>query len=495
MTQKRRLIVVSNRLPVTLEEGADGIEVQPSCGGLVSALLPIFRDMGGCWIGWPGTTECSAAVSEVLRRECGPDYSLEPVHLSAKERALFYQGCANEVIWPLFHDLQSRCRFDPSFWQSYCEVNSKFADVVESVAKNDDFVWVHDYHLMMMAEVLRQRGVQSSIAYFHHIPFPSPDIFEKLPWRKQILQGLLSFDTLGFQSDRDRRNFIACAKREFRGVQIHRAGSAFQISMSGRRTLAGTFPISIDYKCWSEAARLDSVTRVSRELRHSVEGRKLIVGIDRLDYTKGIPERLLGFASLLKENPGLRKEVSLVQVVVPSREEIRNYSELREVIERRIGEINGMYGSPDWCPVTYMHKTLSNDELLALYRAADVMLVTPLKDGMNLVAKEYCAARNDESGALILSEFAGAAAELRVGALLVNPYDSESISSALKRVFNMDALTVSWRMRQMRQVIKNDDVFAWRDRFLGAALASDGEADLERLTPPEELYGLSAGAM
>ncbi|HYD16754.1 MAG TPA: trehalose-6-phosphate synthase [Candidatus Nanoarchaeia archaeon] len=496
--RKRRMVVVSNRLPVTLHDGPDGFEVQASSGGLVSALLPIFREMGGSWIGWPGVADCSPEVSEVLKLECGPTYSFEAVALSAKDRAMFYHGCSNEIIWPLFHDLQSRCRFDPAFWDSYTDVNTRFADSVQAITTQHDFVWVHDYHLMMVAAVLRERGSSVRLGYFHHIPFPSPDIFEKLPWRKQILEGLLSFNTVGFQSDRDRRNFVACAQRQLGKIRLQRTDNLYRIEFRGQSSTLGTFPISIDFDAWSQAARQPTVTEFTRDIRNGSKGRQLIVGIDRLDYTKGIPERLLAFAALLRDNPGRRKRVSLIQVAVPSREEIENYSDLRAQIERRVGEINGTYGSTDWCPVTYMHRSLAPEELLALYRAADVMLVTPLKDGMNLVAKEFCAARNDHSGVLILSEFAGAAAELRCGALLINPYDSHSICSALTRAMQMDRLSRAHRMRHMRDVIRKHDVYAWRDKFLAAAIAEDNvgpSAVASVHLPEEDIQQLSARAI
>lgn len=468
MNSAKRLIVVSNRLPVTICSGTNGVQVQPSPGGLVSALLAVFRDTGGHWIGWPGVDHDSA-IAEVLRSECAPDYSLEPVFLSAEEKALFYQGCANEVIWPLFHDLQTRCRFDSSFWSKYRAVNAKYADVLQGVAEDSDFVWVHDYHLMLVASVLRIRGFRNSISYFHHIPFPSPDIFEKLPWRNEILEGLLNFDTIGFQTDRDRRNFIACVRRELPDVCVRANRGRYDVSTGNLGTHVGTFPIGIDFKAFSSAAAQEPVRRLADEIRHKCEHRKIVLGVDRLDYTKGIPERLLGFATLLKRHPELRKHITYVQVVVPSREEIQNYAELRACIERRISEINGEFGSPDWCPITYMYKSVPNDELVALYSAADVMLVTPLKDGMNLVAKEYCATKNDDSGVLVLSEFAGAAAELGGGALLVNPYDSDGISSALLAALRMEPAAREFRMRRMRHVVRTNDVFNWCKTFRNAA--------------------------
>jgi alpha,alpha-trehalose-phosphate synthase [UDP-forming] len=483
VSARKRLIVVSNRLPVTLEPVQNGFKLQPSCGGLVSALGPVLRDNAACWVGWTGT-DYAPGISEFVAQNWHDSYSLVPVFLSAEEKACFYHGCSNEIIWPLFHDLQSRCTFDPAYWEAYVEVNEKFADAVEQVASKDDFVWVHDYHLMMLAAALRERELRMQLAYFHHIPFPPPDIFEKLPWRTEILRGLLQFNSLGFQTARDRRNFVACVRRCLRNVHIRRIGARLLVEAEGLCTTVGTLPISIDFGRLAGQALDANVGVRAEQIQRSLDGNRIILGVDRLDYTKGIPERLLAFRKLLEYYPDTHGHVTMVQVVVPSREEIPNYQQLKLSIEHLVSQINGEFGRPGWTPVLYLHRCLDLPELVAYYRAAHVALVTPLKDGMNLVAKEFCAARVDGGGVLVLSEFAGAASELNCGALMVNPYDVEGVSSALHWALHMNGREQRQRMQQMREVIQQHDVFRWckaacahaiRVRF-GPALARDNVA-------------------
>lgn len=466
MNSSGRLVVVSNRLPITISEDDGELHVLPSCGGLVSALLPAFKASGGCWVGWPGTAY-DPEIARVLRSECAPEYSLEPVFFDRNEEQCFYHGCSNEILWPLFHDLQTRCNFDPDYWTMYREANEKFAETVQRVAGRDDFIWVHDYHLMLLAEALRERGNRATVAYFHHVPFPAPDIFEKLPWRGEILRALMRFSLVGFQTDRDRRNFIACARRFLPAAQLRRAGGRYLLRVRERCTTVGTFPISIDFKSFAADAAHPEVAACAEAVRTSMAGRKIILGVDRLDYTKGICERLAGYRALLEAEPALRGRVVLLQVVVPSRDCIPEYRELKECIERQVSAMNGAYGEPGWSPVNYLHRSVPRSELLALYRAADVALVTPLKDGMNLVSKEFCAARVDEQGVLVLSEFAGAAVELGCGALLVNPYDSEAMAELLGRALRMGAPEQRDRMCRMRQAVEAADVFRWSRSICG----------------------------
>ena len=466
MTDQNRLLIVSNRLPVTVRQNRNTFEVQPSSGGLVTALLPVFKDRGGVWIGWPGT-EYNSEIEEVLRGQCAPEYSMEPVFLTTAEINHFYNGCCNEILWPLFHDLQSRCDFNPVHWSVYRDVNEKFADTVELSMRRDDLIWVHDYHLMMLAECLRARSVRARLAYFHHIPFPPPDMFEKLPWRTEILRGLMSFNTVAFQTDRDRRNFVACLRRCLGRVRVRRNGGKFLVSADGRHCEVATTPISIDFNGFSARALAPEVELRAREIRDSLAGKRLILGVDRLDFTKGIPERLMAFRTLLEQRPDLHQRVTLVQLVVPSREGITGYCECKARVERLVSQINGEFGRPEWSPVNYLHRHVPVDELLAMYRAADVALITPLKDGMNLVSKEFCASRADEQGVLVLSEFAGAADELACGALLVNPYDAEGVASALRQALAMPQEEQRHRMRKMRGVIQANNVFRWSKSICG----------------------------
>jgi len=448
-----RLIVVSNRLPFVFARAKGGRwSAQPGSGGLVTALLPVLRDRGGLWIGWPGA---SAPARSLPAADAG--YRLAGVPLTAAEVRGFYQGFSNEVIWPLFHDLPSLCNFDPAYWRTYGEVNRKYARAVQRRARPGDFVWVHDYHLMSLAAELRPLGTRLRLAFFLHIPFPAPDVFMKLPWRAPLLDALLEYDLVGFQTARDRKNFLACAQALGRDARPERTGH---------------FPISIDYNAFVRRAAAGDVAAKARELHLLLPRRKLVLGIDRLDYTKGIALRLRAFQDLLVRKPEMRGRVSLIQVVVPSREDIPQYREMKTEIEQLVSRINGEFARPGaWVPVWYEYRSLSRLELLAYYRAADIALITPLKDGMNLVAKEYCACSIEEDCVLILSEFAGAAAQLGGGALLVNPYDIRGVAEAIRVAHAMPAEEREARMRRMRRSIRRQDVFWWVDSFLRAAIS------------------------
>lgn len=492
MNVQGRLIVVSNRLPITVTREESGCHVRRSSGGLVSALMPAFRQHGGCWIGWPGTDQDSA-IGGMLNAQSGAGCSFRPVFLDESEKRCFYYGWSNEIIWPLFHDLQSKCSFDPEYWSVYLEANEKFADVVEASATPDDFVWVHDYHLMMLANALRARGMRAKMSYFHHIPFPSPDIFEKLPWRADIVRGLLQFSSLGFQTERDVENFCASVRRCFPDAQIQSIGGRCLVAAEGHSSEAGANPISIDYQAFARDAWRPRVSHKAEAIRSMFAKSKIVLGVDRLDYTKGILERLAGFKTLLEDEPHLQGKVSLVQIVVPSRELIDQYRVLKKAIEQLVSQINGMFGRPGWTPITYWHRNVSRAELLALYRAADVALVTPLKDGMNLVAKEFCAARSDEEGILILSEFAGAAVELKDGALLVNPYDSKGMAAVLSEALHMEPMMRKIRMQAMRHVIQEADVFHWCRAIWRQAGFPQGRVGISLL--PAKTEELSARAV
>lgn len=472
----QRLIVVSNRLPFQFKRDERGEwRAEPGGGGLITALLPVLRNRGGVWIGWTGATGDAKKLATALR-ESGNDagYSFAAVHLTDEEVEKFYLGFSNQIIWPLFHDMQSLCNFDPEYWRIYCEVNRKYAAVICAQAKPDDFIWVHDYHLMNTADELRRNGVTSRLGFFLHIPFPSPDLFLSLPWRESLLRSLLAFDLIGFQTSRDRRNFVRCASMLIHDFEIEGRGHVMVARMGKREVRLGHFPISIDYQSFKERAEAPDVTRKAQELHQRLPNRKLILGIDRLDYSKGIPLRLKAFQNLLTRYPELRKKVSFMQVVVPSREDIPEYHRLRTEIEQLVGQINGSYVRPGgWVPVWYEYRSLSRVELLAYYRAADIALITPVKDGMNLVAKEYCACSIEEDCVLILSEFAGAASQLARGALLVNPYDVEGVADQIHTAFHMEADERRTRMRRMRTSIRDHDVFWWVDAFLRAAITKD----------------------
>lgn len=475
--RSERLVIVSNRLPVTIDKSDEGYRVEPSSGGLVTALRPIIRQHNGCWVGWTGT-DYQPEIAELLASGLQSDCALVPVFLTPDERAGFYCGFCNEIIWPLFHDLQSRCNFEPDYWRRYVAVNEKFADTLASVVSPHDILWVHDYHLMLQSDCLRQRGVRTKLAYFHHIPFPPPDIFEKLPWRLEILRSLLSFDTVGFQTARDRHNFVGCVRRFLYDAPVRHAGRHLLVETGEHCAVVGTFPIGIDFDEFASLAASEEGTEQARRIREDVAGRPIVLGVDRLDYTKGVPERLKAFRSLLAAHPDLRGQITLIQIVVPSREEIPEYQGLKLEVERLVSQINGAYGTSGWVPIHYLHRHLPRPELVAYYRAADIALITPLKDGMNLVAKEFCAAQVEENAVLILSEFAGAADQLARGSLLVNPYDCEGVAAAIARGYHMPAAERQERMRSLRENVRKENVFWWCESFLRqsrrGALDSEG---------------------
>ena len=474
---KRRgeLIIASNRLPVSVRvDDGDGYVAEPAAGGLVAALGPVIRERGGAWVGWAGVSDATSdAVRPAIAKATGLD--VIPVELTDDERDAFYLGFSNEIVWPLFHDLQTSCNFDPAYWDVYEGVNLKFARAIAKRSSSpDDLVWVHDYHLMRVGKRLRELGHEGRIGYFIHIPFPGPDIFRKLPWRRPIIEGLLEYDLLGFQTRRDVQNFLASARSILPLESLPPISADIgehRLPGSRRRTRVGDFPIGIDWEREVGEAESEEARAAEAEVRSDVGSRRLLLGVDRLDYTKGLPERLDAFREALVRYPELRGGTTLLQLVVPSRQAIPEYAALREEIERRVGSINGELGAPGWVPVIYLHTTVDRVQLRGWYRAADVGLVTPLKDGMNLVAKEYCAACVDERGVLVLSEFAGSAQQLGEGALLVNPHDRLELAAAIARACQMPVDEQRERMRDMRRIVEATDVHWWADSFLDALVA------------------------
>jgi trehalose 6-phosphate synthase len=467
----KRLIIVSNRLPFALDSaGEDLWTVTPAVGGLVSAVEPVLRERGGTWIGWPGIAgKIPQGPLAEATRDAG--YNVVPVALSQTERDEFYYGYSNEVIWPLFHDLQNFCNFEPAYWQAYKQVNERYADAIVRNSRPDDFIWVHDYHLMYVAQALRERTRSqnlSALTFFLHIPFPPYDIFAKLPQQRRLLRALLQFDLLGFQTRRDERNFLQCVRRVMPDARVISRGDMDVIQFEQRRIRVGHFPIGIDFNSFEHDAKCEAVARRSQQLRASFPDCQLMLGSDRLDYSKGIPERLRAFRNALERYPDMRGRVVLIQVVVPSRVEIPRYHEFKGRIDRLVGDINGRFSTSTWIPVQYHFRSLDRIDLLAHYRACDIAFLTPLKDGMNLVAKEHCACRTSEDGALILSQFAGAAEQLKPDALLVNPYDVEQMADTVSIAFCMNQAHRSTRMKRMRRNVRTENVFWWVDSFLAA---------------------------
>ncbi len=459
---KGRFLVVSNRLPVTLTCKEEKWEATSSSGGLVNALNPVLKNRGGFWIGWSGAFENLkiAAMKEIL----GPlskssGYRFLPVRLTEEDIQDFYYGFSNSVLWPLFHDFQSRCNFSPEYWDGYIRANEKFAKVVLGHSSENDFIWVNDYQLIPLGSMLLEKNPKLNSSFFLHIPFPSVDIFMKLPWRKEILRQLTCYSLVCFQTVRDRRNFIDCIKTFYPKAVVYGRGHVVKVKIEGRVFLAGALPISIDYKYYSSLSSTPDIAKRAKQIREEIYGEKVIVGVDRPDYSKGIPEKLKGFEKCLESHPELREKVTLYQLVIPSRDTISEYQDLKNEIELLISQINGKYSTTRWAPIIWCLGTLPESELYAIYRASDIALITSLKDGMNLVSKEFCASKGKESGVLILSEFAGAALQLSRGAILVNPYDIDDLSDSIYRAYSMDEHEKKVRMRSMRESIRRQDVF------------------------------------
>ncbi|GAA1833075.1 bifunctional alpha,alpha-trehalose-phosphate synthase (UDP-forming)/trehalose-phosphatase [Agromyces salentinus] len=490
------MIVVSNRLPVDYEEQPDGgIGWKSSPGGLVTALEPVMRAADGAWIGWAGVAD----------REFDPfehdGISIIPVPLSESELEEYYEGFSNDTLWPLYHDVIAPPSFHREWWDAYVRVNRRFAEAAARAASDGAVVWVQDYQLQLVPKMLRESRPDLVIGFFNHIPFPAYGIYSQLPWRRQVIDGLLGADVIGFQRVADAGNFSRAVRRLF-GYRTH--GTVIDVpdtdatSNEGdvRRVVARAFPISIDAAGFEEMARRPEVQRRAAEIRESLGNPEtIILGVDRLDYTKGIRHRMKAFGELLRDGRLNVEDVTLVQVASPSRERVETYRQLRDEIELTVGRLNGDYATLGHQAIAYLHHGYPRDEMVALYLAADVMLVTALRDGMNLVAKEYVACRFDGDGVLVLSEFAGASDELRQ-AVLVNPHDIEGLKDAIVEAVRMPRRERTRRMRALRRRVIDNDVAKWSASFLetltGAGIITAGVTEplqraIEELAETERL--------
>jgi trehalose 6-phosphate synthase len=490
-------VVVASRLPVDRvdDPGSGTGQWRRSPGGLVTALEPVMRDANGVWIGWPGS---AGDASEPFDAD---GMHLVTVGLSAAEVRDFYEGFCNATLWPLYHDVIAPPVFRRPWWDAYVAVNRRFAEAAAGQAAAGATVWVNDYQLQLVPGMLRALRGDVRIGFFNHIPFPGYEIFAQLPWRRQIVVGLLGADLLGFQRQSDATNFLRACRRAAgmttRGSlvrvppelalpapgapQAQQAQQARQARQAwqAREVQAAAFPVSIDSKSYSQLASRDDVRARAREIRQALADPDVILlGVDRLDYTKGILHRLNAYGELLDEGRLRSAGSVLIQVASPSRERVEQYRLLREEVETTVGRINGQYGELDSPPpVYYLHQSYPREEMAALYLASDVMLVTSLRDGMNLVAKEYVACRNDESGALVLSEFTGAADELTT-ALIVNPHDIAGLKDAIVHAVTISPQEARRRMRSMRRRVFENDVAHWAATFLDALKQAPGPAEL-----------------
>lgn len=475
-------IIVSNRLPISAVRSNDGaISFAESSGGLATAMSSLESD-AQVWVGWCGLAsdtltpkERSYITKEFAKRAC------VPVFMTEDEVKLYYEGYANDTIWPLFHYFQSVANYKNEYWNAYEQVNKAFAIAVENVSAKNASIWVHDYHLMLLPELLRARLPLAKIGFFLHIPFPSFEIFRLLPQRTEILNGLLGADIVGFHTHDYGRHFLSSCLRLLGTSLTDRA-----VSYNGRHVQIGTYPIGIDYKKFQQQLAKKSTVASLKQLDESYRDEKLILSIDRLDYSKGILERLEAFRLLLDMYPANHGKVKLFMVAVPSRTEVDAYKNLRDEIEMTVSRINGTYGTIDWAPISYQFQNRPFDEIVALYARADIMLVTPIRDGMNLVAKEYVASKKDRNGVLILSEMTGAIDELPE-ALAVNPNDSRSIMRAIEQGLKMGTSEQRSRLDAMQRRLKTYTVEHWANAFMHDLSLADttGSHDSKLLTPSD----------
>lgn len=453
-----KTIIVSNRLPVRAEKAQDGYHFIPSEGGLATGLGSIYKEGENVWLGWPGKVfddkQDQRRVSEELKGE-----NMAPVFLNEADLEGYYLGFSNQTLWPAFHYFVQYIEYHEEQWQSYIEVNRKFADAILAVADKEDVIWVHDYQLMLVPQMLREELPNASIGFFQHIPFPSYEIFRMLPWRKELLEGMLGSDFIAFHTYDDMRHFLSSVHRltDF----MYRNNT---ITVKGRRIEVDALPMGIDYKKYAEQAREKQTLQYVQKYKEAIGEGKVILSVDRLDYSKGIPDRLIAFRRFLEENPSYHGKVSLIMIVVPSRHQVPSYGRLKDDVDELVGKINGYFADMNWRPIHYFYRSFPLAELSAFYVLSDIALITPIRDGMNLVCKEYIASRTQRDGVLILSEMAGSAKELSES-ILVNPNDQQALTRSIKEALEMDSQEAARRMAVMQETLQNYNIFHWVDFF------------------------------
>jgi trehalose 6-phosphate synthase/phosphatase len=487
-TKNKRVVVVSNRLPYTLRRAGDTWKTEKSAGGLATAMGPILKKTEGLWVGWPGDSSGAGDVKRqgVLARWAERERFV-PVELPAGVARGFYEGFSNQTLWPLFHSFPALLRFDPAHWQAYVEANRLFCETVVGHLRPGDLVWVHDYQLMLLPAMLREAAPGVGVGFFLHIPFPPSTAFRVLPRREELLRGLLGADLLAFHTHR----YV----QHFRDSVLRLLGAASRmdgVEAGGRTVRLEALPIGIAPEEFSGLVESDAKTgRLLGEMRERFKGCKVLLAVDRLDYTKGIPERLRAYRQLLAGSPELRGRVALVQVAVPSRESVPMYKELRREVDELVGKINGEFSTPGWTPIVYLRRNLPRAELSALYALADVAWVAPLRDGFNLVAKEYVACQREGAGVLVLSEFAGAASEMGE-ALMVNPYDEERTAATVRRALEMPAAGRRERMAALYKRVTHNNVYAWGERFIKYLREASSSRAARAASLPAELPAADA---
>ncbi len=454
-----KTIIVSNRLPVKIQKVNNDLNYQTSEGGLATGLGSIYKEGENVWIGWPGLYVENKSTKEKIVNDLKGN-NMRPVFLTEDEIRDYYEGFSNETLWPTFHYFNNYAIHEQPLWEAYVSVNQKFCKEIIKVAEPGDTIWIHDYQLLILPQLVRYKLPESSIGFFLHIPFPSYEVFRLLPWRKELINGLLGADLIGFHTYDDMRHFLSSVNRI---VSLSHTNG--QLDVGSRKVLVDAFPMGIDYDKYNETA--GSADTLKREVRYrtSIGETRLILSIDRLDYSKGIPNRLQAFEEFLRKYPNWKGKVSLLMVVVPSRDQVGRYKELKEEIDELVGRINGQFGRLSWTPVHYFYRSFPLNALSAFYRMADVGLVTPMRDGMNLVAKEYIASRLDKTGVLVLSEMAGASKEL-LDSILINPNDVDQMVEAINSALIMPAAEQARRIENMQHSLKKYNIHHWVKIFM-----------------------------
>ncbi len=474
MKRMERLIIVSNRLPLSISKKDGDIDITPSVGGLATGMKSFYKSYESLWVGWSGMNEedLSGDDKQLISNKLETEKCL-PVHLTAQEAENYYYGFSNKTIWPLFHYFTQNTRYVDDYWASYKKVNEKFAEEILKIVKPGDRIWVHDYHLLLLPHLIRQKAPDVLIGFFLHIPFPSYEVFRVLPWRNEILEGILGADLIGFHTYDYERHFMSCVRRLLGYESVFNL-----IRLENRTVKVDNFPMGIDYQKFKKSA----IDQQSRGMRNrskfqqeidryflSMPERKLILSIDRMDYSKGIARRLEAYSLFLEQNPEYLKKITLLLLAVPSREGIEQYQQMREEIDKLVGQINGKYGDINWTPIWYFYRSLPFDSLISLYSSCDIALVTPVRDGMNLVAKEYIACRTDKTGVLILSEMAGASKEMSE-ALIVNPHNRQEVANAICESIEMSENEQIKRNDVLQKRLESYDVIKWAQDFMSSLL-------------------------
>ena len=475
-----KIVIVSNRLPIKIVEEGGTLNYLPSDGGLASGLGSIYRKGKNIWVGWPGTA-VRDNQQESVARTLGKK-NMVPVFLTATEIKEFYEGFSNETLWPNFHYFNEYTVYNPNLWNAYAKVNEKFGKALRPLVKKDDIIWIHDYQLLLLPEIVRREQSSATIGFFLHIPFPSFEMFRLLPWREPLLRGMLGSDFLGFHTYDDMRHFLSSVGRIL-GVSNHNG----KVTYRNRLVAVDSLPMGIDFDKYAAQASHSQTINEEVQYRTSMGNLKFVLSIDRLDYSKGIPQRIRAFEMFLEKNRTWRGKVSLLMVVVPSRDMVPKYAQLKNEIDNSVGKVNGKFSTMNWTPIHYFYRSFPLHSLSAFYRIAHVAMVTPLRDGMNLVCKEFVASKIDEKGVLILSEMAGASKELS-DSILVNPTDKIQLADSIHQALTMDESTQTKHMKIMRRTVSDYNIHHWvRLFFERLDFVKNAQENLKtRLIGPED---------